>query len=272
MGIFSKIKELVFGLTTEPMKQGGVGEVYSEPIVLSEEIQVSVSEVRPKPIISTIEESQNNKADAWRANQEVVGGMSFCATLQLRTPLRVLLRHGENHSDMNAAPPIVAKEMWEGIWILKTKTFRELGIDLNEPERTIASDIGLIRAEDYLPFLIAVREIVELTDSVDSRIKILREKAKCDHWRQFIRKHGGINKVIARFFPRFIDTIPKISEATAEELSSLNLDTPNRIAGAADETLLKVNGIGPAKLRAIREYCAGVTNNRDAKRIDNVTR
>jgi len=65
--------------------------------------------------------------------------------------------------------------MWEGIWTLKTKTFRELGIDIDEvPNCTMASDIGLIRVEDYLPFLIAVRQIVEQTCSVESRIKMLR--------------------------------------------------------------------------------------------------
>ncbi|MDO9012282.1 MAG: hypothetical protein Q7U78_10835 [Gallionella sp.] len=226
-----------------------------------------------KKVFATMEESQNNKIDTWKNEQDICDGLEFVATMQLRTPLRVLLRHGEIHSDINSEPPKIANEMWEGIWIIKTKTWNELGLDLNEvQESTMASEIGQIRAGDYLPFLIAVREIVELNDSIDSRINKLREKAKGDDWRPFIRKHGGINKVIAKFFPRFIDTIPKINEATIEDLSSLSLDTPNIIAGATDEALLTVKGIGQAKLKVIRDYCAGVTSDRDAKRLESVTR
>lgn len=251
MGIFKRILNVIQGGDTQP----------SQP---------NQSKGR---IFATIEESQNNKIGAWNANRELVSGLKFCATLQLRTPLRVLLRHGEMHTDINSEPPKIANEMWEGIWIIKTKTWNELGLDLNEvQESTMASEIGQIRAGDYLPFLIAVREIVELNDSIDSRINKLREKAKGDDWRPFIRKHGGINKVIAKFFPRFIDTIPKINEATIEDLSSLSLDTPNIIAGATDEALLTVKGIGQAKLKVIRDYCAGVTSDRDAKRLESVTR
>lgn len=38
--------------------------------------------------------TNSNSNDAWRKNQDLVKGLEFCATLQLRTPLRVLRRLG----------------------------------------------------------------------------------------------------------------------------------------------------------------------------------
>ena len=240
---------------------------------------------KPKDkIFSTKEESQNNKIEIWDDNRDLVNGMKFCATMQLRTPLRVLLRHGEIHTDINSKPPQIAIEMWEGIWLLKTATWAELGIDL--PERgwgTMASDIGQIPQDggEYIKFLIAVRKIVESHDLVDSRIRRLREMPLTKDWETYVNKHGrpshiskstGMDWIIAYFFPHFINTIPKINAETIAELSRLELDTPNRIALAPDESLLGIKGIGHSKLKVIRDYCASITNNRDADRIENVTR
>jgi hypothetical protein len=94
-----------------------------------------------------------------------------------------------------------------------------------------------------------------------------------DDWKPLIEKHGGIEKIIGRyFFPRFIDTMPTLNLSTIDELSKLGLDTPNRIAATPDETLLSIKGIGQAKLKAIRDYCAGITDNRNADRVEGVIR
>ena len=79
-------------------------------------------------------------------------------------------------------------------------------------------------------------------------------------------------KIIKEFFPRFIDTIPTITSTVVEELSDLSLGTPNKIAAVTDETLLNIKGVGKAKLKIIRDYCTGIEVNRDAPRLDKVTR
>lgn len=215
-------------------------------------------------------------------DDDIFSGLEFSATMQLRTPLRVLSRHGEIHTHRTKKPPKIAMEMWEGIWLDKLKPWSELLQDskfaarLDEAERQnpggMSSDIGTIRAEDYLPFLIAVREIVELRDSIESRIKRLRDKLMEHNWQTNVEMHGGVDKIIGEFFPRFIDTIPKINDATIAELSRLDLDTPNRIAAVSDETLLGITGVGRAKLQVIREHCAGMAKYRDADRVENVIR
>lgn len=224
-------------------------------------------------IFTTTEESQNNKVNAWRENDDIIKGMEFCATMQLRTPLRVLLRHGEIHSNINTEPPKIAKEMWEGIWILQSKTWREMGINMVEmPESTMASDIGQVKEGDYLPFLITIRKIVELNDSIESRIKIPREYPVIGDWRTCLESHDGIDNIIEELFPRFIQTIPKINKAEISGLMSLGLITPNLIAAASDEAILSIKGIGHAKLKTLREFCAGVSNCRDNERLENVKR
>jgi len=310
MSIIGIFKRLISGASAEPVKQS----------------PVNASQSKPK-IITTIEESNNNQIDSWKANDDIVNGLIFIATLQLRTPLRVLLRHGEIHTDINKEPPKIAMEMWEGIWILKLKTYRELGIDIDDPQGPHASDVGQVMPDDYLPFLIAIRKIVELNEPIEHRIKKLREMPILDKWETYIEKHGGmekiiryffsefidivpvaireilelhepiekridklrempvvgdwktylenhdgIDKVIDRLFPKFIDTIPKLSFSMKDDLSKLSLNTPNRIAAASDKTLLSIKGIGKAKLKAIRDYCATITDNRDADRVEDVIR
>jgi hypothetical protein len=208
-------------------------------------------------------ELQDKEMSAW-GNSDIIKCLRFCATMQLRNPLRILLRHDEVHSDQNTAPPIIALEGWEGIWTAQvTKT----------PMQThIASDAGPILAKDYLPYLIAIREVVEIDDSIEHRIEQLREIRIEKGWQAHLGKHGGFEGIISRFFPDFISTVPGITRETNEKLHALGLNTPNRLSGSADEALLAIKGIGPSKLLKIRAYCAGITENRDADRVDTVIR
>ncbi|WP_296446606.1 hypothetical protein [Rhodoferax sp. UBA5149] len=172
--------------------------------------------------------------------------------------------------------PQIASEPWEGIWFTALKTyeeiacgpdstadsiefFRRLDAGFSAAGRKAASHIGPIRVDDYLPFLIAIRKIVELNDSIENRIDKLREMLSVCEWQEFLDRHGGTEKIVQYFFPIFMNLAD-------------DLDTPNRIAAASDETLLAIKGIGPAKLKAIRERCACVTENRDADRLDRVLR
>ena len=254
MSIIGMFKRLISGASAEPVLK----------------VQTSTAQSKPK-IITTIEESDNKQIENWKANQDVIEGLKFIATLQLRIPLRVLLRDGEIHRDRNTAPPKYAREMWEGIWVTKTKTFHEMGIDLPEwPESESASDIGYVLRREYLPFLKAVREIVELNEPIENRIKKLREMPISEKWKSYIERHGGIEKIIRYFFPKFIDTIPKLNLSQKDGLSKMSLITPNLIAAAPDKTLLSIKGIGQAKLKAIRDYCAGITDNRDADRVEHM--
>ena len=84
--------------------------------------------------------------------------------MQLRTPLRVLRRHGELHRDLSAPPPRIANELWEGIWISLLPQQDTLFGEM-------ASEVGPIPVDggQYLPFLLAVRSVVEGEGSASER-------------------------------------------------------------------------------------------------------
>lgn len=129
-----------------------------------------------------------------RENSGLISRLEFAATLQLRTPLRVLWRHGELHTDPDAPPPQIIREPWEGMWMVKTKTWRELGgADIPDFHSTeLASDIGPVPNDGrFLEFLITVRVIVEATDPINLRTHRLRRELLRDEWRDFVERYGG---------------------------------------------------------------------------------
>ena len=110
------------------------------------------------------------------SNHDLIDGWTFHATLQLRTPLRILEREGE-FCPLPGPPPSIATEMWHGILLPKTKTWRDRGVDIPEFTGTgRSSDIGTVPVDGgaYLKFLLAVRRIVEGSGSIDERLENLR--------------------------------------------------------------------------------------------------
>lgn len=204
---------------------------------------------------------------------EFVRGWDFHATLQLRTPLRVLLRHGEKFEGAEK-PADFFTEPWQGVWLPRRATFRDLGIDIDEfGGDKAASEIGEVPADggDFLKFLIQIRQIVESDASIEKRRSSLKEELKKQEWADFCRKLGGKKKVVDTFFPPFITTIKGIPQSAIESMWNANLVTPSAIEAASDVTLKAIKGVGPAKLKAIRDACSKVTA-KDCEFVDNVIR
>ena len=109
--------------------------------------------------------------------RDLVIGWEFSAKLQISTALEALLHHGEIFRGSRLEAPKYGE--WldgyssDGAWIPATASWYELvlqsGGDLDAARKldefgrqtTHASDIGYVRAEEYLPFLIEFRKIVE---------------------------------------------------------------------------------------------------------------
>lgn len=191
--------------------------------------------------------------------EDLIAGSEFFATHQLRTPLRILLRHGEIHRDMHRTPPVIATELWQGIWFARTKTWRELGSVVDVPEcqpSTVASDAGQVRSEEYLPFLIAVRSIVESEGTATARSDLLNDELERPCWVDACNKLGGRHTVVDRFFPPFVATIKGLPCEAAAALRTKGLKTPGALARTSDAELLAIKGIGLAKLLLIRLACS----------------
>lgn len=192
--------------------------------------------------------------------EDVIAGFEFFATHQLRTPLRILLRNGEVHRDMHTTPPVIATEQWQGIWLIRTKRWRELGSVVDMPEfqpSTVASDAGQVRSEEYLPFLIAVRSIVEREGTATSRSSQLRDELERPCWAHACKKLGGWRAIVDHFFPPFIDSLPR---EAASFLRGKGVKTPAAVARVTDGDILAIKGIGPAKLLQIRTACSEAAN------------
>jgi hypothetical protein len=81
--------------------------------------------------------------------------------MQLCTPLKWLRRHGEYH--VGADRPTEALPPEHACWVPVAKSWRDLGIDMDEVPHTMASQVGYLPADggDFLPFLTEYRMIVE---------------------------------------------------------------------------------------------------------------
>lgn len=110
---------------------------------------------------------------SYRSNADVIDGLQFIATLHIRTPLAVLQHHGEAFRGLPSQAPQYGSRA-DGIWIYKTKSWADLGLDVPEfPESEHATDIGPMTPSEYLPFLIEFRKIVESNDQQDDMLEKL---------------------------------------------------------------------------------------------------
>lgn len=207
----------------------------------------------------TIGSLQDKPLSEWVGNNDdIISGLEFHATLQLRTPLEVLLHHGEVFSEQGN-PPQYAKEAWQGIWTYKTKSWKELGIDIQEelPETTASSDIGSLEpdeAKEYLDFLIKFHTIAESELRADEKIKQIMQLEKSNsNFKKYYNKQTGEGKeFLESYFNLLIKNIlpPKITKS----LNDAGYRTLKDLKGVDSKELLKLEGVGKATIDKLTPY------------------
>lgn len=93
---------------------------------------------------------------------DILAGWEMSVTMQLRTPLKWLVRHREFHEGHHKPRERLPTQY--ACWVPVTKSWRALGIDEDDlPESTMASEIGQIPVDGgtWLPFLLEYRMIIE---------------------------------------------------------------------------------------------------------------
>jgi hypothetical protein len=187
---------------------------------------------------------------------DVVSGMCFHATLQLRTPLRILKRNGQILPLGTDLPDDL--EQWMGIWAPKTKTWTELGIDVAaaDYESSASSHIGPVKPSEYLPFLVAIREVVEDRSlSLNDRKACIVALCSRPEFSEFAERHGGAEEIFSYFHPPILSVIPGLTAPATSVLRAMGLRTVDRIRQATDKELSSVKGLGPSKIGGIRAFC-----------------
>jgi hypothetical protein len=197
--------------------------------------------------------------NTFQQNRDVLEGLTFVATLQLRTPLAVLQHHGNFHPGPPSAAPKYASPA-DGFWCYKTKSWSALaGRSLSLPEESecsIASDIGPIEPNKYLPFLKAFREIVEGNDSIDQKLSRLLNLRVANS--KFSEIWCRLEKVYPDFPRSFfylkLTLIPGIGAKMAQRLFQYGFKDIADVQNATDAELKRVPGLGSKLISRIRDY------------------
>lgn len=204
----------------------------------------------------TIGEMQNKSLEDW-GDEDIIDGLEFVATLQLRTPLEILEHHGEIFKEKNQTPPNYAKEQWQGIWIPKTKSYKDLGLDIEEiGNDSCSSDIGYVNSSEYVKFLIDFRKIVESDNSNEKMINELYSLSERNQkYKSFWNRHiESDNDFPYSFFYKQFTKIDGLGIKTAKLLYENGFKTIQDLKNASDEELLKIKGIRNIQLQKIKEY------------------
>jgi hypothetical protein len=129
------------------------------------------------------------------ANDQVVYGYRFSATMQLRNALHVLEQHGRLERVDRPSLPAVADQDWQGGWIAKTHA---IAPELETPDGQMASEIGPIEVDggDYLRFMLLVRRIMACALSDTDKANLIHRSASFQgegghSFDRFIDFHGG---------------------------------------------------------------------------------
>ena len=198
----------------------------------------------------------------------IVTGFQYCATMQLRTPLAILRRHGTRVPFTPEGPPRYSDEMWHGIWSATTdleSCFEGVGAT----QATMASEVGYIPRDggDYLCFLMAVREITEGAGSVEQKEADLREVVGATgpggtRYATYI----DADALIERALPSVLTLLP-IGSNVVTALLDAGLSRLGDVSAATDAQLRAVRGLGPKSLAAIRAALPTLDVDPDARRF-----
>ena len=203
-------------------------------------------------------ESPWNKSLKNMVDEDVIKAFEFNATLQFRTSLSVLIQHGERIYDKNKELPNYVKEGWEGIWLPVVKSFKELGIPLEEvPEGTCSSDLGTLTKEEqnfYLDFLIKFHTISESDMRINDKIDSINNLIKTDkRFNEYYKKVSKNDKYFLEdYFGLLIRNIlpPKVSGILKEKGYFFLKD----LKGVDTKELLKIEGIGKSSINKLIPY------------------
>lgn len=193
---------------------------------------------------------------SYQANSDILDGMQFSATLQIRTPLSVLKHHGEVFHGPPSQTPKYGTQA-DGIWTFKTKTFRDLGVALDETEFIHASDAGPIKPSRYLPFLVRFRSIVEAGVSHEDKLAALTmlstQSAEFrEIWRKLSSNYGDFPD---SFFYLQFTALPGIGRQLAQRLYRAGFRATSEIVCADISRLTTVPGLGTATAVKIKAMC-----------------
>lgn len=202
-------------------------------------------------------------------DSDLISGWRYNATLQLRTPLTYLERHGE-FSPGPQEPPMVGPAEGHlqdgtgfnpyGIWL------REIDPDIlpHSTTATRATDWGQVRIgseeeRNLVSFLKSFRYIVETAEGLDQKLSELKELSTSTpgNRRWWARcAEGSPLWPDSYFIGELWIQLPKgVGSNMAEKLYQAGFRTMEEVQAASDGELLAVPGLGKGLLAKARAFC-----------------
>lgn len=129
--------------------------------------------------------------------RELFSGWVYQAEFRLETPLTALLNHGEFREAVDHIDTVTADQKHGG-WVQKTRSFREMGLDVDEVKHTfIASIVGPIPPNGglFLEYLIELRKIIESDAEVSKKKELLGVILSKQQYYGFNKALGGKEKI-----------------------------------------------------------------------------
>ncbi|MCU7834921.1 MAG: hypothetical protein KZQ83_06655 [gamma proteobacterium symbiont of Taylorina sp.] len=193
--------------------------------------------------------SPKDNDEFYHANNDIVEGMRFSATLQLQVPLKVLEHHGEVFNGLPSEAPKYG-DMSQGIWMPNLDD----RFTILEKGSTCSSDVGSVEPSKYLPFLIHFRKIVESEKTGDEKLKLFLKMKDLPEFCDFWLKH---NERGDYFYMKYVyGTLINIPGVSPQVLFDMGFRNSNELNDKSDNFWLDMKGIGKAKLKKIIEYYA----------------
>jgi len=188
-----------------------------------------------------------------KGNNGVVEGMEFIATLSIRTPLIYLEMDRTVKKVMTEVPPQY------GVWVPKLNS----SFDFLQEGATRASDIGPTSGDggNFLVFLKKARYVIEntksdkgdiqLTFDILEELKNLSKKANDDYMAKLFKKdEDALMSILTQVSDYTFKglTIPNIKMMYEQGYANIE-----EIIKTDEKTLLALSGVGPAKLKTIKQ-------------------
>ncbi|KDN27544.1 hypothetical protein VFDL14_19920 [Vibrio fortis] len=123
----------------------------------------------------TIKSNETTNSYSSSGFGDVVDGLQFSPTFQIRTPCKILRANGM-HVANEAQIPDYLREQQHGIWLPKVKQ----KYSLDDDNDVGASDASGSNRDDYITFVCSIKDIYSENISIFERVKLI-DTFKADH-------------------------------------------------------------------------------------------
>lgn len=217
-----------------------------------------------------IKQAPQQHMDIAFKNADLINGMQFIATCQLRTPIAILKKHGEVFTG-DGEPPTYGTPQ-DGIWTPRLNS----SFDFLDEGSTTASDAGQVNADEYIDYAVGLLSIFESDCSITDKMNKALAYSGSDESKNRIEQgilayysENNIVDVMARYVseseriefyfdkPNRLTLVSGVNKKIASALEASGIHTIKELSNLTESDLVQISGIGKVSAQKIISYLAG---------------